>query len=136
MISVIILCIFMAFWCKPRFVILAPIRKGKIVKLDIVTIQGAKDAKFMVTRIDAEKKHNMLKIMVEDEKGNTFVLMLPPQYSNAMKLGDEIIKLPALKDPIVVAGKNPKHICPICGNIAPSSEDECVGCGNRFVKFD
>ncbi len=136
MISVVILCLFMAFWCKPRFVIFAPIRHGKIVKLDVVTIQGAKDAKFMVTLLDAEKKHNMLKILVENEKGSSFVMMLSPKCGSTMRLGDEIFKLPALENPIVVTGGNPKHICPICGNIAPSSEEECIGCGNKFVKFD
>ncbi len=135
MISVTFLCVFVAFMCKPWFAILAPIRSGRIVKLDVVTIQGSKDSKFLTTLADVEKKHNMIKIIVEDDDKSSFVMTLKPQCAKTMRLGDELVKLP-VEYPIVMTAGNPKRLCPICGNIVPATETECIGCGNKFIKFD
>ncbi len=65
---------------------------------------------------------------ISSDDGNTQEIELNVQYEKVFKKGDRIIRLSGMKHPVDLTPEE-LLICPFCGNIFPTENQDCIECG-------
>ena len=113
----------------PRGILFGRIYVGKITK--IKHVMRRVENKNQVTGIKAMKDAHQLDLYLTNDGGKQKKIVLGAQYASAFQTGDLLVLIPGLPYPLVLDGewKDRKIACPVCGTIAPLTEDFCNHCG-------
>ena len=73
-----------------------------------------------------DRNFSLFTVTASDGKEATFFLPVP--YERVFKKGDKIIRLSGMKYPVDLTTEE-LLICPFCGNIFPTENQDCIECG-------
>jgi len=80
------------------------------------------------TNIRRMESKNFTVYTVARPDGKNETLLLPVPYERVFKKGDKLIRLSGMKYPVDLTPEE-LLICPFCGNIFPTENEICIGCG-------
>lgn len=80
------------------------------------------------------KARTFLYCTIEDRNGHRSHFVVKQQYQKIYHIGDEVIGLLGVAYPVNLTPHS-FALCPICGNIMPIENDDCVECGSERIKL-
>ena len=120
------------FAVKPRKILFDKMWQGRIERIEYFTGMVNNDAtprSYKLTRF-----HHII-LSIADEKGDDHQVTLDKKYEKCYAVGDRVIHLPGLVYPANIDAKSrERRACVCCGNIAPHTDDNCIGCGKPFFE--
>ena len=79
------------------------------------------------------KTLNFIECVLENPRGHRSHFEVKQQYQKIYHVGDEVIALLGVAYPVNLTPHS-FALCPICGNIMPIENDDCVECGAAQIK--
>ena len=120
------------FVIKPHKIIFDKMWQGKIVQIEYFA--GAVNNDSTVTSLHYTRFQHII-LCIIDEEGNEHRVTLDKKYERCYSVGDRVIHLPGLLYPANIDSQNrERRVCVCCGNIAPHTDDDCIGCGKPFFE--
>lgn len=80
------------------------------------------------------KARTFLDCTIEDRNGRRSHFEVKQQYQKIYHIGDEVIGLLGVEYPINLTPHS-FVLCPICGNMMPRENDDCVECGSKRIQL-
>ena len=81
------------------------------------------------------RRENVIVCRIMTETGREIELEYISRYERVFSKGDKLIMLPFVKYPINLI-RHDWYACPFCGNLMPSENKACIGCGRLTIQID